>query len=156
MKKTGLLVVMILAVLTFALPARAQDLPEVKLITFAGANNWPIWAAQEQGEFANNGIRIALTYMPKGAARSHDRPAAQSGIRRGGPAHHARAAQRLRPAAEEVHRPDEILRPGVLQEGARALMKRDLIRRDVMQRDVVRRDARVAVGSRQLSAASRK
>jgi len=54
----------VLAVLTFAAPAPAQELPEVKVIVFPGANNWPIWAAQERGEFAKNGIRVALTLTP--------------------------------------------------------------------------------------------
>lgn len=53
-----------LALLSFARAAPAQELPEVKVIVFPGGNNWPIWAAQERGEFAKNGIRVALTLSP--------------------------------------------------------------------------------------------
>jgi ABC-type nitrate/sulfonate/bicarbonate transport system substrate-binding protein len=52
----------VLAVLTIAAPAPAQELPEVRVIVFPGGNNWPIWAAQERGEFAKNGqLRKTLT-----------------------------------------------------------------------------------------------
>lgn len=64
MLKTFLPAATVLAVLTFAAPALAQELPEVKVIIFPGGNNWPIWAAQERGEFAKNGIRVALTPTP--------------------------------------------------------------------------------------------
>ena len=64
MKKTGLLAAAMLAAEAFAAPAAAQELPEVKVIVFPGGNNWPIWAAQERGEFAKNGIRVALTPTP--------------------------------------------------------------------------------------------
>jgi len=60
MQKRFLPAAAVLAVLTFAAPAPAQELPEVKVIVFPGGNNWPIWAAQERGDFAKNGIRIAL------------------------------------------------------------------------------------------------
>lgn len=64
MKKTGLLAAALLAVLAFTAAALAQELPEVKVIIFPGGNNWPIWAAQERGEFTKNGIRVALTPTP--------------------------------------------------------------------------------------------
>jgi len=64
MKKAMSLVAAIIAALACTAPAPAQELPEVKVITFRNGNNWPIWAAQERGDFAKNGIRIALTYTP--------------------------------------------------------------------------------------------
>ena len=64
MLKTLLPAAAVLAVLTFAAPAPAQDLAEVKLISFPGSTNWPVWAAQERGEFAKNGMRITLTHTP--------------------------------------------------------------------------------------------
>lgn len=53
-----------LAVFASAATAPGQELSEVKVIVFPGSNNWPIWAAQERGEFAKNGIRVALTLTP--------------------------------------------------------------------------------------------
>jgi ABC-type nitrate/sulfonate/bicarbonate transport system substrate-binding protein len=64
MMKTGLLASASFALLVSADPAPAQELPEVKVISFHNGNNWPIWAAEARGDFAKNGIRIALTYTP--------------------------------------------------------------------------------------------
>lgn len=64
MKKAEWFAAVLLAVVPLVLPVRAQDLPEVKLISFAGSTNWAVWAAQERGEFAKNGIQITLTYTP--------------------------------------------------------------------------------------------
>jgi ABC-type nitrate/sulfonate/bicarbonate transport system substrate-binding protein len=64
MKKMLSFVAAIIAALACAAPAPAQELPEVKVIVFPGANNWPIWAAQEQGYFTKAGIRVALTLTP--------------------------------------------------------------------------------------------
>ncbi len=61
MKKMLSFVAAMIAALACAAPAPAQELPEVKVIVFPGANNWPIWAAQEQGYFTKAGIQVALT-----------------------------------------------------------------------------------------------
>jgi ABC-type nitrate/sulfonate/bicarbonate transport system substrate-binding protein len=68
MKKTMSQVAAIIAALACTAPAPAQELPEVKVISFHNGNNWPIWAAVERGDFAKNGIRIALTYTPSSEA----------------------------------------------------------------------------------------
>jgi hypothetical protein len=34
------------------------------VVVFAGGFNWPIWAAQQQGYFANNGVEVRLTFTP--------------------------------------------------------------------------------------------
>lgn len=36
----------------------------LEVIVFAGGFNWPIWAAQQQGFFANNGVEVHLTLTP--------------------------------------------------------------------------------------------
>jgi ABC-type nitrate/sulfonate/bicarbonate transport system substrate-binding protein len=36
----------------------------LEVIVFAGGFNWPIWAAQQQGYFATNGIEVHLTPTP--------------------------------------------------------------------------------------------
>ena len=36
----------------------------LEVIVFAGGFNWPIWAAQQQDYFANNGVEIHLTLTP--------------------------------------------------------------------------------------------
>ena len=64
MMKTGLLGAAAFALLASAAPAPAQELPEVKVTVFPGANNWPIWAAEAQGYFTKAGIRVALTLTP--------------------------------------------------------------------------------------------
>jgi len=64
MKKTGLLAAALFALLAYAAPAPAQELPEVKVIAFHNGNIWPIWAAEARGDFAKNGVRITLTYTP--------------------------------------------------------------------------------------------
>jgi len=42
----------------------AQGLKALELIAFAGGGNWPIWAAQEKGLFAKNGIAVKLSFTP--------------------------------------------------------------------------------------------
>ena len=64
MIKTISRVAAIIAALACAATAPAQELPEVKVISFPGGNNWPIWAAEARGDFTKNGIRIAPTYTP--------------------------------------------------------------------------------------------
>ena len=36
----------------------------LEVIVFAGGFNWPIWAAQQQGYFTNNGVQVHLTLTP--------------------------------------------------------------------------------------------
>jgi ABC-type nitrate/sulfonate/bicarbonate transport system substrate-binding protein len=36
----------------------------LEVIVFAGGFNWPIWAAQQQGYFANNSVEVRLTLTP--------------------------------------------------------------------------------------------
>lgn len=62
-----------LAFAALALPALAQNPPpaphpkplrEVRVITFGGASNLPLWAAQRQGYLAQEGIEVRITYTP--------------------------------------------------------------------------------------------
>jgi ABC-type nitrate/sulfonate/bicarbonate transport system substrate-binding protein len=44
---------------------RSQPAPmPVKLAVFSGAFNWPVWAAQECGIFAHNGLAVGVTEIP--------------------------------------------------------------------------------------------
>jgi ABC-type nitrate/sulfonate/bicarbonate transport system substrate-binding protein len=45
-------------------PATAQAPKRLEMIVFAGGFNWPIWAAQKQGYFAQNGVEVHLTPTP--------------------------------------------------------------------------------------------
>jgi ABC-type nitrate/sulfonate/bicarbonate transport system substrate-binding protein len=57
-----------LAALAFLLaapaPAAAQAPQPVSVIVFPGGFNWPIWVAQEKGDFAKGGIEVQLTNTP--------------------------------------------------------------------------------------------
>jgi ABC-type nitrate/sulfonate/bicarbonate transport system substrate-binding protein len=44
--------------------AEAQAPKALEVISFPGGFNWPLWAAQDQGFFAKNGIEIHLTPTP--------------------------------------------------------------------------------------------
>jgi ABC-type nitrate/sulfonate/bicarbonate transport system substrate-binding protein len=44
-------------------PARAEE-TTLEVIVFAGGFNWPIWAAQQQGYFAESAIAVHLTPTP--------------------------------------------------------------------------------------------
>jgi len=44
-------------------PARAET-PTLEVIVFAGGFNWPIWAAEKEGFFAQNNVAIHLTPTP--------------------------------------------------------------------------------------------
>lgn len=57
----GLMLILILALATPA--ARAAEKP-LEVIVFAGGFNWPIWAAESQGYFAQNGVQVHLTPTP--------------------------------------------------------------------------------------------
>lgn len=60
-----------LALPMIASPAAAQGSP-LRVIAFAGASNWPIWAAQAHGIFARHGIAIALAFTPNSRALFRD------------------------------------------------------------------------------------
>ncbi|HET6436726.1 MAG TPA: ABC transporter substrate-binding protein [Anaeromyxobacter sp.] len=48
--------------------ARAEvGLSPVSVIVFPGGFNWPIWAAQEHGDFARGGIEVRLSFTPSSA-----------------------------------------------------------------------------------------
>jgi ABC-type nitrate/sulfonate/bicarbonate transport system substrate-binding protein len=54
-----------LAVLAMAIaPAARADTKKLEMIVFAGGFNWPIWAAQQQGYFAQHGVEVHLTPTP--------------------------------------------------------------------------------------------
>ena len=42
----------------------------LEVIVFAGGFNWPIWAAQQQGYFTNNGVQIHLKNLTPGLSIS--------------------------------------------------------------------------------------
>ena len=44
--------------------AVAQGPKPLEVIAFGGGGNWPIWAAQEKGLFAKNGIAVKLSFTP--------------------------------------------------------------------------------------------
>ena len=44
--------------------AVAQGPRPLEVIAFGGGGNWPIWAAQEKGLFAKNGIAMKLSFTP--------------------------------------------------------------------------------------------
>lgn len=53
------------ALLLAAIPsARADTAKPLEVIVFAGGFNWPIWAAQKQGYFAENNVSVHLTPTP--------------------------------------------------------------------------------------------
>jgi ABC-type nitrate/sulfonate/bicarbonate transport system substrate-binding protein len=45
-------------------PAAAQTPKRLEMIVFAGGFNWPIWAAQKEGYFAQHGVEVHLTPTP--------------------------------------------------------------------------------------------
>lgn len=47
-----------------SVPAFAEPLQKLSVIVFPGGFNWPIWVAQERGEFAKGGIEVTLTNTP--------------------------------------------------------------------------------------------
>jgi ABC-type nitrate/sulfonate/bicarbonate transport system substrate-binding protein len=44
--------------------ALAQGQRPLELIAFGGGGNWPVWAAQDKGLFAKNGITVNLSFTP--------------------------------------------------------------------------------------------
>jgi ABC-type nitrate/sulfonate/bicarbonate transport system substrate-binding protein len=53
-----------LGLVLLPLVAAAKDPAPLEVIVFAGGFNWPIWAAQKQGYFAQNGVAVHLTPTP--------------------------------------------------------------------------------------------
>lgn len=54
--------------------ARAQAQP-IKVLAFAGASNWPVWAGQAKDLFARHGVEVALEFTPNSrvlARRLHE------------------------------------------------------------------------------------
>lgn len=60
---TRRIVALAAAVLVSHGAAQAQEKP-IELIVFPGGFNWPIWAAQEKGYFAANGVAVKITPTP--------------------------------------------------------------------------------------------
>jgi len=50
--------------LTAAGAGLAQGPKPLEVIAFGGGGNWPVWAAQEKGLFAKNGIAVKLSFTP--------------------------------------------------------------------------------------------
>ncbi len=57
---------LLVGLLVLALPTMtvAKEPTTLEVIVFAGGFNWPIWAAQKQGYFAQNGVAVHLTPTP--------------------------------------------------------------------------------------------
>ncbi|HVR92291.1 MAG TPA: ABC transporter substrate-binding protein, partial [Casimicrobiaceae bacterium] len=51
-----------------AIPAQAQTAAVLRVITFNGGWNLPLWAAQRQGFFEANGVAVQLSYTPSSEA----------------------------------------------------------------------------------------
>jgi ABC-type nitrate/sulfonate/bicarbonate transport system substrate-binding protein len=52
------------ALLAAAGTAFAQGSKTLELIAFPGGGNWPVWAAEEKGLFAKNGLAVKLSFTP--------------------------------------------------------------------------------------------
>jgi ABC-type nitrate/sulfonate/bicarbonate transport system substrate-binding protein len=56
---------LVLGLLACALaPLARAEVKPLEVIVFAGGFNWPIWAAQQQGYFAESGVSVHLTPTP--------------------------------------------------------------------------------------------
>jgi len=60
LKKIGAAVVLF-AIASIAL---AQGPKPLEVIAFGGGGNWPVWAAEDKGLFAKNGIAVKLSFTP--------------------------------------------------------------------------------------------
>jgi ABC-type nitrate/sulfonate/bicarbonate transport system substrate-binding protein len=56
--------IMVAALLLAAGTAIAQEPKRLEVIAFGGGGNWPVWAAQDKGLFARNGIAVNLSFTP--------------------------------------------------------------------------------------------
>ena len=52
------------ALLALAGTALAQAPRTLEVIAFGGGGNWPVWAAEDKGLFAKNGIAVKLAFTP--------------------------------------------------------------------------------------------
>jgi ABC-type nitrate/sulfonate/bicarbonate transport system substrate-binding protein len=52
------------ALIVLTLEASAQGAKPLEVIAFGGGGNWPVWAAQDKGLFAKNGIAVNLSFTP--------------------------------------------------------------------------------------------
>ncbi len=55
---------LLLFLLSLLAPLGAEALETLQVIVFPGGFNWPIWAAQEKGFFAREGLEVKLTPTP--------------------------------------------------------------------------------------------
>ena len=62
--RRGVLMAAVLALGLASSDAGAEAPKSLEVISFPGGFNWPLWAAQEQGFFARNGLEIHLTPTP--------------------------------------------------------------------------------------------
>src|SRR5881628_2253089 len=60
--RTSTILLLALALLGVPLPGAALE--TLQVIVFPGGFNWPIWAAQERGFFARDGLEVELTPTP--------------------------------------------------------------------------------------------
>ena len=52
------------ALLVIAGTASAQVPKTLEVIAFGGGGNWPVWAAEDKGLFAKNGLAVKLSFTP--------------------------------------------------------------------------------------------
>ncbi len=52
------------AFLVIAGTASAQGPKTLEVIAFGGGGNWPVWAAEDKGLFAKNGLAVKLSFTP--------------------------------------------------------------------------------------------
>ncbi len=64
MKRIAGVLLFCLVFVGLAGPAPAQGATTLEVIVFPGGFNWPIWAAQEKGFFAREGIEAKVTFTP--------------------------------------------------------------------------------------------
>src|SRR5437867_11884222 len=60
--RTSTILLLALALLGVPLPGAALE--TLQVIVFLGGFNWPIWAAQDRGFFARDGLEVELTPTP--------------------------------------------------------------------------------------------
>src|SRR2546425_761291 len=58
------LTILLLALALLGVPLPGAALETLQVIVFPGGFNWPIWAAQERGFFARDGLEVELTSTP--------------------------------------------------------------------------------------------
>ena len=68
MNRRAAIVAWVLGLVACPLFAQAPALTTLRVITFDGGWNLPIWAAQRQGLFEANGVAVQLSYTPSSAS----------------------------------------------------------------------------------------